>query len=315
MCVHELVPTPAEHPARRLDPFARVFGNDFVGPVAAAAQEPRQAVAVHRIHRVRRAPVCRRVEHGRQQIDEGYQLADAAGRVGPRLADDQRHADGPLEERLLVPHAALAEHFAVVADEDDDRVVGKTGRLHGVHDPADFVVDVGDHAVVGVTGRPHLLVGDGMQMATVPVVEPATVLVQLLDGNGRNRGHVDVVVVVLIPIPGRGDERRVRVCEGNHQEERIVPGITRKVVDLLKAEVLDFVVVVDLQAADALSGLHDGQEADARRPVLGLVGPVGSPHEIRRIDVRSQPFPEAMELVRTDEMHLAAENGAVTEIV
>ena len=57
--------------------------------------------------------------------------------------DHQRHARRALEEVHLEPQAALAQHVAVVGEEDDDRVLAAR-RVQHVEDLADLVVDVGD---------------------------------------------------------------------------------------------------------------------------------------------------------------------------
>ena len=152
-------------------------------------------------------------------------------------------------------------------------------------------------------------------MRPVRVVQPAAVLVQLLHRDRPHRRQVDVVVTVLVPVVRRGRERRVRVGGGDDQEERIVLRVPRQIVEFLDAVELDLVVVVDLQAAHALAGLHHRAEADPGRAVLRLVGPVRCPGEVGRVDVSGEPLLEAVELVWADEVHLAAEDGVVAEIV
>ena len=253
------------------------------------------------------------VHKGRQEVHQRDQLAHPARGEGAGLAHDHGHARGPLEEGLLVPHAPLAQHLAVIADEDDDGVVRQPGGAHRLHDAPDLVVDVGAHAVVGVPGGTNVLFGHGVQMRSVRVVEPPTVLVELLHRNRVHRRHVDVVVAIHVPVVRGGRERRVRVGEGDDQEERIVLRVPRQIVDFLDAVELDLVVVVDLQAAHALAGLDDRAEADSGRAVLRLVGPVRCPGEVGRVDVGGEPLLETMELVRADEVHLAAQDGAVAE--
>ena len=82
---------------------------------------------------VDRRPKRRRIAPGkidqrRQQVDERDAGGDAGGREAAGARDDERHAARAFEEAHLVPEAALAEHFAVVAGEDDDRVLGEPAR-------------------------------------------------------------------------------------------------------------------------------------------------------------------------------------------
>ena len=72
-----------------------------------------------------------------------------AKRPGPRRPAARGRA---FEEAHLVPEPALAEHFAVIAGEDDDRVLGEPARSERLHQAAELVVDVGDRAEIGAAG-------------------------------------------------------------------------------------------------------------------------------------------------------------------
>ena len=54
--------------------------------------------------------------------------ATRRGSKRPGAGDDERHAGRALEEAHLVPKAAFAQHLAVIAGQDDDRVLGQRGR-------------------------------------------------------------------------------------------------------------------------------------------------------------------------------------------
>ena len=67
----------------------------------------------------------------------------------PRRGDDQqRHAGTLLEQAHLLPQAVLAHVIAVVAGEDDDRVVGQAEPVERVDDAADLRVHEADAGVV-----------------------------------------------------------------------------------------------------------------------------------------------------------------------
>jgi hypothetical protein len=61
----------------------------------------------------------------------------------------------------FVPEVALAEHVAVVAAEDDDRVVVEAAGGYCFQEFADAVVDVGNGAVVGAARTLDLGGGEG----------------------------------------------------------------------------------------------------------------------------------------------------------
>ena len=117
MAVHvdQLVAAPARHEARRAHLLDVVLGEDD----AVALVE--QADAVERQRRLDPGQLEQRRREVEQRDRPRNRLPRAAA-VGE--ADDQRHAHRPLVEAALLHHSPLAEHVAVVAREDDDRVLG-----------------------------------------------------------------------------------------------------------------------------------------------------------------------------------------------
>ena len=80
-------------------------------------------------------------------------VADAAGRDAGRPMRDPRHANAAFGQVHLAAHQrpVVAEALAaVVAGEDDQRVVQLPGFLQRIDDPANAFVHVVDHALVGV---------------------------------------------------------------------------------------------------------------------------------------------------------------------
>jgi hypothetical protein len=123
-------------------------------------------------------------------------------------------------------------------------------------------------------------------------------------GIGRHRGHVDVLVAEAIPMFLRARIRRMRLAERDRHEEGLPILLAGQVVDLLRGEVLDLVVVVHLHAAHARARLEDVPHADSGRLVRRAGEPIGRPGEVRGIDVGREPFIEAVKLVGADEVHL-----------
>ena len=75
-------------------------------------------------------------------------LRDAALRRDAGRDDQQRHAGALLEQAHLLPQAVLAHVVAVVAGEDDDRVVGQPEPIERVDDAADLRVHEADAGVI-----------------------------------------------------------------------------------------------------------------------------------------------------------------------
>jgi hypothetical protein len=84
------------------------------------------------------------------------------------------------------------------------------------------------------------------------------------------------------------------------------------VEDAAPGEEADFLIVVDLEGAGGDAGF--AHRLHVVPPFVdALVGqlPIGRPGVVGGVDVGGQPFLEAVELVRPDEMHLARQAGAV----
>ena len=73
----------------------------------------------------------------------------------------------------------------------------------------------------------------------------------------------------------------------------------------------DLVVEVDLVGARARAGLRDRIHGVIPARTLLEASPVRRPAEIRRVDVGGESLLEAMQLIGTAEVHLAAEHGLV----
>ena len=67
--------------------------------------------------------------------------------AGPRDNEGNPH-EGFVEAATFAGEAVIAEHFTVVAREDDDGVFALTRALKCIEHATDVFVDEGDHAVV-----------------------------------------------------------------------------------------------------------------------------------------------------------------------
>jgi len=129
--------------------------------------------------------------------------------------------DRPLVEAALLHHPPLAEHVAVVAREDDDRVLRLPGPLERVEQLAELAVDVGDEAVVGAAQRRQVL--DRVEVdrvRLVGLVRPA--VHRRVRDVRRVAGHLDLGALVEVPELLRHLERVVWVVVGGDEQERLL---------------------------------------------------------------------------------------------
>ena len=98
------------------------------------------------------------------------------------------------------------------------------------------------------------------------------------------------------------------------QKKRFVTRRARQVVQALRAFVFDLVVVVDLHAANAGPCFQHRAHTHAGWPVGGAFEPVGSPRKVCWVNVGGQALVKTMQLICSNEMHLAAQNCAVTRL-
>ncbi len=199
----------------------------------------------------------------------------------------------------------------MIGAKHDQRAPSKAGFVQGVDDAADFLVDIAHHAVIAVTRAPDPLVRQCVPILRMRLVEPAAVRVERVIGNRRNARHVDRVRIVTVPVRLRRNERRMRMRERDGEEKRPIAAGAGEIVNALHAGMRDLLVVVHLHAAHARTCLDHVAHADSRRAVAGTLRPVRHPQKICRVDVRRQALVEAVELVRSDEVHLAAQDRAI----
>ena len=95
-----------------------------------------------------------------------------------RPAHEQGDAHGRLVEAVLLEPAVLAEHVSVVAEVDDDRIVGLTRVVERVEDAADLVVEERERRVI------RRLDALGVAVGQVPEDERAVPEVGVGDGRG-----------------------------------------------------------------------------------------------------------------------------------
>ena len=154
------------------------------------------------------------------------------------------------------------------------------------------MIDVG-----GVPRCRICLVSGRLLVVAVRVLDRFAEHVALFHGNVAHVGQVDFGAVVAGQVLRQDVKGRVRVRVRHAHEEGLLV-VASQVVQTLDRLGLDLFVVVQLQAAKALTALVDGAEVVARRieAELALL-PVRRPAEVSRVDVGGEALLEAMLLV------------------
>ena len=137
---------------------------------------------------------------------------------------------------MLAPHAVVAEVPAVVAPQDDDRVLVESVRLEGVEHLADLRVGVAGGGVIAVDELTLHRVVDGAGLrAPLVVAQLAPIGRRELGGALWRRaelGEFELRRIVEVPILLRCVERQVGPQEPDGDEERLVRLLGRSVEPL-----------------------------------------------------------------------------------
>ena len=305
-------PVAPDHEGRLERAFRHVFAEHRVGPAfLRAGREAEQAVAVDRRGIADALAVGRDVAEGRQQVHQ----RDMLGHL-PRLqrlgcVNDHRHAGRVLEEGHLVPEATLAQHVAVVRRHDDDGVVGLAGLLERPQHLPEQPVAVADHGVVAAPGRANVPLGHAIFVAVVEIVHALADRLALRGRDVGHRGKVDLVLAIGIIVRARAEIRVVRLHERDAHHERPLVVAARMVVEPALRGIGDLVVMLHFQRAIVGAGFGHAQHVvEPPMDFLRLL-PGRGPAEIAGIHVGGDAILEAVQLVGSDEMHLAGEAGAI----
>ncbi len=161
MDVDVLVRIPPDHETGHIHPFRVHLGKHVSLLDLAAVRQPHQAPAVHGQPLFHAGQVQDRRGHvyERDRLRDPGALVLAAGEP-----HDERHPARPLVEGALLHHPLFAQHVAVIAGKDDDRVLAQARVLQGLQQLPDLVVHVRDQAIV----RPPQVV----QAVRLPHVHP-----------------------------------------------------------------------------------------------------------------------------------------------
>ena len=178
--------------------------------------------------------------------------------------------------------------------------------VQGREDLADLVVDIGDVGEVALARAADLRLGDveGPPVAGIHQALRMRILLVVWDAApGRQQVFA---VIVEIPVLAAGDIGIVRMGETHRQAPGPRVGAPREIIDLCNGLMRDIVVVFELIGDLGDTGARHGSEVVVP-PVdaFARLAVVGRPAEIGRIDVGGQAFLEAVQLIGSDEMHLA----------
>jgi hypothetical protein len=176
----------------------RAFGGIFHRHRRGARRPPsmgNQAFAVGPGHHLVHVdtPAARRASGSRDCRDG---LVNQA-RLAPGRRDHQRHPRRALEEAHLEPQPPLAQHVAVVGDEDDDGLL--PGASSASRISADLVVEIGDVGEIGAAGPGDVILGD---VVAAPVIGVEDALrMRVVIGIGDRGTRRAAVLAVLVEIP------------------------------------------------------------------------------------------------------------------
>ena len=306
--MHEFVGATLDHHHGGDRSLGKILADDLI--LAGASRELRdETVAVQRRCEARGIRAGE-IAKGGQNVDQRRGAGHAPRSEPPRRMHDQGNPAGRLEEAHFVPKSALAQHVAVIGEQQHHGVVGKacTGKRRQQH--ADLIVDIRNRSVVRTPCSTDLRLVHGLQIEATDMAQPPGVRIEFIGGHVHSR-HVDLNPGIAVPIGLRNHVRVVRMSQGCDQAER-APILGPGHVEELLTRVEDHVVIeVDLIGARARARLGDGiHGVIPSRPMLEAI-PVGRPAEIGRVDVGGQPFFESMQLIRAAKVHLAAQRGLV----
>ena len=160
-----------KHPGHRIASLARVFGEtELVRSNRVTVLEasngcflPRQVGLLHQRDEAAALQVVGKRQtgkfaQGRVDVDELSQSRRLFATVDPRGLDDQRGVHRRLETAVLAPEGMLAQVPAVVAPQDDNRVVAQIQPIKFVQQLANLGVGVAHTGVIAVDERAGLLV-------------------------------------------------------------------------------------------------------------------------------------------------------------
>ena len=186
----------------------------------------------------------------------------------------------------------LSQVPAVIAEQHDDGFVAKIETLELGEEPSHLSIDVANAGVVSVTEPALVLACEGAALGLIRVAANFAGAVpggaRSTLGEGRLARERDRALIVVIPVPLRGDERRVRLDESDRQEKRCVCDLPKRADGAFRD-----VAVVENGILDVRC-LGHRSEHEARRPVLGTgvldavhaqVRRLGSPDAVLRVVV------------------------------
>ena len=117
---------------------------------------------------------------------------------------------------------------------------------------------------------------------------------------------------VPLPAPPRDLPRVVRVGEGDEQQERLVGPVASEVMQLALGRERDLLVEVGLHRRRAHARVqHALHRVVPGQRLVQRAAPVGRPIDVGGIDVGGQPLLEPVQLVGSDEVHLARHGGVI----
>ncbi len=225
---------------------------------------------------------------------------------------NQRHPRRPFKKVHFVPQAPLAQHFAVIRCKDNHGIFIQAGRFQRLQNLADFLINITNGAVIGVPGIAHSGFGQVIFVHGAHVIQALAVGIKLVIRQGRHRGHVDIVMLIQIPITRGNGKGVVRMRKGDRYEKRTLVRTAGHIKNFTNRPKGDFFIEIKLIAGDTLAGLNHAEHiVIPRKTIFRRLIPVRCPAKIRRINIGGETLFKAVELVWPNEMHLANQAGLI----
>ena len=147
---------------------------------------------------LRRSRYPGELEESRPHIHEAHAQIDGSALLDPRTANHERNVQLLLVPRESVPQGPVfREGFAMVGDDDDDRVVGQIEPVEFRQEALYLIIDLSNRAVI----RIHSI--------------------------SLRRGHIRSnclrIGTEFLGVRGAGDVRRMRFVGMKEEEEAFVP--------------------------------------------------------------------------------------------
>ena len=199
----------------------------------------------------------------------------------------------------------------MVRDEEDDRLL--PGGVQHVQNLADLFIQVGDIGEIGAAGFADVFFGDVKTAPVIGVKNALRMRVLIVVTQIGDLGQQMLAILIQVPVFPTRHVRIMRMGEADGHAPRATVLAPRQIIKLGACVVGDLVIIFHL-----VRDFGHARPRDRTHVVIPPVDPlarfaiVGRPTEIGGVDIGGQAVLEPVQLVGTDEMHLAGQAGVIS---